>query len=341
MLFQLAEPQPPEPPEATATAGVGEEVDAALVGLVPWVVSFFLHVGIVILALFALWSTVRDSSEEEIIIPMVELSETPGAPLEMQTEQTMQESSRPQPREIVSESTDAAEASNPLEAEVDTSTDLVGMADLGMDSSERPFDTSIASGAEFEVQFMGNRGGNARKLVFVIDASGSLIDTLPYVIDELKKTINKLSERQQFTIIFFKNDEAIEVPTPNRGFKRGTGQVKQQVVEWIDQNIVPGGGSNPIPAIERALAYRPDLVFLLSDEIEGQGQYAIDQRRLLAAIERANTGGTKISTIQFLYRSELAELGMMGTMELIARESGGTYKFVSSDETGRKIQRRP
>ena len=347
-MFRLAEPQPPQPPETAAApadgppprAGAAGEIDAALVGLLPWVISFLLHVGIVILALFALWSTVSRTSEEEIIVPMVELSETPGAPLQMRTDQRVREEMELERREIVTEQSQTTSQSA-LTAEVSSSSDLVGVGASAGGSSANPFGTSIASGAEFRVQFMGNRGGNARKIAFVIDASGSLIDTLPFVIDELKKTINNLSERQQFTVIFFNNNDAMEVPTPNRGFKRATSEAKQKVIDWIGQNIIPGGGSNPIPALKLALSYRPDLVFLLSDEIEGQGSYAVDQRRLLQAIGEANSAGTKICTIQFLYRSRLAELGLEGTMELIAEQSGGTYKFVDSSETGRTIRRRP
>ncbi|MFW6060445.1 MAG: vWA domain-containing protein [Phycisphaeraceae bacterium] len=341
MIFQLAEPQPPQPPEPPDVE-VGEESDAALVALLPWVISFLLHVGIVVLALFALWSTVRQTDEEEIIIPMVELSETPGAPLQMTTEQQVREQAETQTREIVEQQTQSESSQSALEATADESSELVGLSGGASGSSSNPFDTSVASGAEFRVQFMGNRGGNARKIAFVIDATGSLIDTLPFVVNELKKTINNLSERQQFTVIFYNDDPVLEVPTPNRGFKRATGENKQNVIDWIDQNVIPRGSTTPIPAIEQALRYQPDLIFMLSDEIEGSGRYEVDRRRLLEEIAQANTAGTKICTIQFLYRSDLStRLGIPEVMELIADQSGGTYKFVDSQETGRTIHRLP
>ncbi len=191
---------------------------------------------------------------------------------------------------------------------------------------------------------MGNRGGNARKIAFVIDASGSLIDTFPSVVDELIKTINKLSEKQEFTIVFYQGDTVIEVPTPNLGFKRATSEIKQKVIDWIQlssHNIVPQGTSNPIPALQRALQYHPQLIFLLSDSITGSGAYAVDQRRLLDAIKKTNTSGTKICTIQFIYTDPLANIGMKGTMQSIADQTGGKYQFVSPEDIGRNPKSLP
>ena len=339
MWFQLAETQPPQPPPAPddqERASAGEEVNAVLMGLLPWVISLLLHLGLVVLALFALWSTIEREQEEEVIVPMVELSETPGAPLQVQQQERVQEQSSKQ--RVVKNQQSQSESQSQLStnADVNTETALVGAAGAsGQSSSSSPFNTSISSGAEFRTSFMGNRGGNARKIAFLIDASGSLIDTLPFVIDELKKSINKLSEKQRFTVIFFQGNQPIEVPPP--GFKKATGDIKQKVIQWIDlsnHNIVPGGKSNPVPALELAMRYQPQLVFLLSDNITGSGAYAVDQRKLLNAIEKANTGGTKICTIQFIYEDPLKELGLDGTMELIAEQSGGNYEFVGNDELG-------
>lgn len=322
--------QPPEPPHGDERASVGDEVNTVLMALLPWGISFLFHAGLVLLAVFALWSTVAQDAEEEVIVPLVRLSATPGAPLQVRTEQRVRQQTSSSRRVI--QPTQTASQQNTLNTRVNTETALIGVA--GMSGKSSPFGTTISSGAEFKTTFIGS-GGNARKIAFLIDASGSLIDTLPFVITELKKTINQLSEKQQFTVIFFQGDQVIEVPPP--GFKDATGEAKQKVVDWIDlsnHNITPRGSSNPVPALERAMRYKPQLIFLLSDNITGRDQYAVDQRRLLAAIEKANTAGTKINTLQFLYPDPLAKIGLKGTMELIAQDSGGVYKFVDGRELG-------
>src|SRR5438046_2605605 len=78
---------------------------------------------------------------------------------------------------------------------------------------------------------------------------------------------------------------------------------------------IPRGLSQPFEALKRALSYKPDLLFILSDNITGQGKYEVDQKRLLAEIQAANRGGTKINTIQFLYPDRLSANGMKGTLE--------------------------
>ena len=99
-------------------------------------------------------------------------------------------------------------------------------------------------------------------------------------------------------------------------------------------HITPKGLSNPVKALQLALRYKPQLLFILSDDITGHGRYEADQRRLLADIRRANKAGTKINTIQFLYRDKLESYGLKPTLQLIAERSGGIYKFLDGRELG-------
>lgn len=174
-----------------------------------------------------------------------------------------------------------------------------------------------------------NVGRNTRSVVYVVDASGSLVDTMPFVIDGLQRSIGKLDEQQRFAVLFFQRGMVIEVPVPSRGLKPATAAAREAAADWIDLangNIVPRGTSDPVPAIRLAVAYKPDEIVLLSDNITGKGRHAIEQADLLAAIqaETARRGAerTKISTIQFLQPDAL------GTMEKIAEQYGGTYRFI-------------
>ncbi len=347
-----APPPPPEPDEGDANdapqseslnelaaveeemeqddqPSVGEEVNATLMSLLPWGISIIFHAGLVLLAVFIVWSTVTSVDEEEVIVPVIRLSQTPGAPLQMKTTQRVQRTSSAA-RRSVSRSTATSTA---LRSTVDTRNTLIGVTG-GSAGKASPFGTDVAGAGQFKTSFFG-AGGNARRIVFLVDASGSLIAELPFVILELKKTIQQLSEKQSFTIIFFQGDSVIEVPP--RGLKKADAQTKQRVTDWIDtsnHNIVAVGKSSPIKALRTALRYKPQLLYLLSDNITGEGRYEVDQRRLLREIEEANKSNTKINTIQFLYHDPLTEFGLKGTLELISNRSGGVHRFVPESELG-------
>lgn len=309
--------------QADALPTVGEEVHATLSVLMPWGISVLFHAALVLFAVFIVWSTVIGPRDEEVIVPIARLSATPGAPLQMTRTERVRTTTRSTQRRL----TPLRQQPNLMDRKVDTEVKLIGMAG----GAATPF-SGLTASSEFNTTFMGT-GGNARDIAFIIDASGSLLDTFPFVVQELRKSIQQLSARQRFTVVFFQGDDAIEVPP--RGLKRATPENKQLVLNWLSQRRVqPRGGSSPVKAIRLALEYKPDLMYMLSDNITGagRGQYEIDQQRLIDQIDQTNTTGTKINTIQFLYRDPLEEYGLPGTLKLIAERSGGIYKFVGSDD---------
>ena len=124
------------------------------------------------------------------------------------------------------------------------------------------------------------------------------------------------------------------IELPPQGLTKATNDHVTRSIQWLlpsSHNIEPGGSGNPLPALRRALGYKPDLIFLLSDNITGQGIYAINQQKLLNEIERANTGAAKINTMQFIYPDPLALQGGRGTLERIAEQTGGLYSFISRE----------
>lgn len=308
-------------------AGVAGE-DDAVSALLPWGVSLMLHAGLVLLALFVVWSTVLLADDEQIIIPTARLSATPGAPL--QIKQTPRLKADPVARRTVS----PLRKQTPIQTLTQPRSDATLVGVLGSSGDANPFESTIGGSGELRAQFLGS-GGNARRIAFVIDASGSLIDNFPFVISELKRSVSQLSGRQYFTVIFYQGQDVIEVPPFGIDAKRATPAIKQQVNDWLsaDQyNITPKGTTNPVKALRLAFRYEPHLVFLLSDAITGQGQYEIDQLKLLKEIERVNRSGTKINTLQFLQKDPLEKAGLTGTMELIAKENGGDPTFVTKEQ---------
>ena len=182
---------------------------------------------------------------------------------------------------------------------------------------------------------MGLTASNARSVVYVIDASGSMIGTLPIVIDQLRRSLTTLSDRQTYSVIFFQHNRALPVPPPR--LQPATPQAIRRSMQWIDERVVPAGRSNPLGALEKALGLKPDVIFLLSENITGSGEFEIDQADLLSLLDRlnpvhrrTNRRRTRINCVQFLDPDPLDTLGK------IARRHGGPdgYRILSRSELG-------
>jgi hypothetical protein len=325
----MAPPSTPDAVEEVAEdeeeyASVGSEINATLAMLLPWAISILFHLGLILLALFVVWTAAVEQEEEEVIIPIARLSETPGGSLTESEDVELQKTQNV--RRVRTADTADQDALSDLNQKLNNQVSLIGVAGGG-GGKIAPFGTTTGGGVK--ARFYGT-GGNARRLAYVVDASGSLIDTLPFVIRELKRSVSELSPKQQFTVIFFQRDQAIEVPP--RGLKKANPETKKAVADWISLqsgNIIPRGKSNPIQALKLAMGYRPDLVFVLSDNITGSGRYEVDKEHLLEMLQTLNKQGrTKINTIQFLYEDEL------GTLKEISEQHGGIHKFVSRADLG-------
>ena len=194
------------------------------------------------------------------------------------------------------------------------------------------------------VSFVGLGGGSARRIVYVVDASGSMIGAFPMILKQLRRSVDDLSAAQSFSVIFFQRDQAVETP-PAGQLVRATDENKSRTLEWIRENILPSGRSSPLNALERAMALQPEVVFLLSSNITGSGRYEMNTDALLAGLDVLNpiepgSGSRKtiINCVQFLDDDPLEAL------KLIARRHGGSddetrneaeaYRFLNRSELG-------
>jgi len=166
-------------------------------------------------------------------------------------------------------------------------------------------------------------GGDIRKIVFVVDRSGSMTDSIDYVKEELKRSIGDLAEEKEFHVLFYSSGPCVEMPT--RRLVNATERNKAFAYEFID-GIIAQGGTDPSDALRRAFAVRPDVIYLLTD-----GEF---DRAIVGLVRGLNAGGrVRVHTIGFLYTwpGTSAE----GVLKQIAAENGGNYKFVSERDLGR------
>jgi hypothetical protein len=164
--------------------------------------------------------------------------------------------------------------------------------------------------------FFGMPGTRAGSIVYVVDRSGSMTDSIDYVKFELKRSIGELGEEKEFHVIFYSSGPPVEMPM--RRLVNATDRNKQMAFEFID-GVIPQGETDPSKALERAFEVKPELIYLLTD-----GEF---DKATVGLVKRLNAAGkVKVHTIGFLYS--------MGEQVLkqIADQNGGQYKFVTEKD---------
>ena len=176
---------------------------------------------------------------------------------------------------------------------------------------------TVGNGAGPNFFGLGGSSRGARKIVYVVDRSGSMLDTFVYVQDELKRSISALRRSQKFHVIFFNSGRPLEKP-PER-LVSAIAAHKERFFEFLD-GVYPQGGTKPAPALRRAFELKPDLIYLLSDGVDFDPQ-------LLRKLENWNEKRrVEIYTIAYLDRSGSEML------QLIARKNNGEFKYVTEHD---------
>jgi hypothetical protein len=159
------------------------------------------------------------------------------------------------------------------------------------------------------VRFAGLGASNARSVVYIVDASGPMVTSMPRVVSELRRSVEQLAPSQKFGVVLFRRTDSgsgTEVFAPV--LMRATPTAKRRLVEWL-ADIRPIGASNPLTGLEAALKLKPDAAFLLSRSIvrSGGGVWDDGLETTLARLDELNPPitvdgrrATLIQTIQFL-----------------------------------------
>ena len=315
---------PPAPPAPVSRA----------VWVVPWLISLIAHLCLIGGAVVVVWS-VRQALSDDQVIANVSLSDDPGSTLQIQT---------PQPVKLP---TPALVTPPPPAAPVlPAPADALGpapdpMALPGADDPLPPpptFEVPPPAASEFKTEFMG-LGGNAQTVVFVVEADGSIISDYPQIVGELRRSLASLSEEQRFSVIVFDGQAAKEVPPA--GLRPATPANKKHVGDWIADpaNVQNMGSGDAVAALQLAFRRKPELVFLLSQNLynPGRGQYETQRDEVLLALADA-PANLKINTLEFNDLDPLAfdEQGNKvrpTLMEAIAQQTGGNYKLVLTNIT--------
>jgi len=289
-----------------------------------WGTSVVLHVAVGVLAAFFAWQqsyAVQPPFEYKSAVVAQSQKKTVKRPRpenKMKDDETSRGKMVPRPSSLV------RHMENPFPDVASNKKEVLEVIGVGGGGKEFGGFEGLGTGSGRGSGFFGAGGGDdeARKIVYVVDRSGSMTDSIDYVKFELKRSIGELGEEKEFHVIFYSSGPPVEMPT--RRLVNATDRNKQLAFEFIDV-VIAQGETDPSKALERAFDVKPELIYLLTD-----GEF---DKAIVGLVKRLNAGGqVTVHTIGFLYR--------MGEQVLkqIADENGGSYKFVSEKDLATLIQ---
>jgi len=307
---------------------VGQEVHDTLDRLMPWGISLLLHMAVALLAVFFVWAMPVAEEQEPPIVPTVRTITPPGPQLWNTSAARRGEPIAEAPANIQKVNVD------PTVPDPFAAIGVTGAINLPAGPKTPPVGTKhrikgkIFGDGDDDIGGGGGGDGGPKSIVFVIDASGSMVEKFTLVQRDLARAIRALSDEDRFNVVFFQQDAAITVLRP--GLLPADAKAKQSAIERAGEGstlVRPRGSSNPLPALGTALAWRPDQIVLLSDNITGAGRYQIELADLIAEVarlkQRHRAAETRIDTVQFL-RPDPHD-----ALRRLAGEHAGRYRFVA------------
>lgn len=134
-------------------------------------------------------------------------------------------------------------------------------------------------------------------------------------------------------MIFYSVDGRFKTEAFAPSLKPATREMRQRFFAWIDQKF-PAGGTDPLPAMDRALRMDPEAIFFLSD-----GEF---EESMVGEIRQRNRGKTKICCLVFddVLLDELGPATNKLTenakrLARIAEDSGGWMAVVTAGDLRR------
>ncbi len=261
-----------------------------------------------------------DTPDAPDVPDTVVVTEVPDTPLAMATDDSADE--------VIAESPtiDSAEPVVPTEPNEPAATAKVGESsdDVTGDAEEDLALLDQAVEASRQADDQAAQFADARRLVYVVDASGSLVDSFPYVLRELDLAITDLPDGDAFTVVFFGADGVIEVPPA--GLRWSNEANKQQMSDWLvpdKGNVTAWGRGDVIQALQKAIGYQPTEMIILSDNLIGgrvTEQQAVDVLDKIG--EMVGEDVEKIHVIQFFNRDQ------QQVLKRIAERFNGTYSLI-------------
>ena len=329
-------PQPdrhdPVPEENIAHSG---ELPAWLDRGSPWIASALLHLGLFVLIFFAyeaLIHSVITRTRHPIIVPQAwdqHFSTHPGGNPNSGQNNNPLEKTRQNIKHILSHyaNTNQTSVSAVLNSSATKALNFIAVGPQGGASDGPLASFGIPGGGMGSgppSRFLG-RGGNATRVVYIIDHSGLMFYNFEFVGRELHRSINQLVPIQRFAVILVSwNARALGMP----GLTHATMPAKKMILSQFS-NVRPGGPASGllagyVNAFRIAFRLHPEIIYFVTN-----GGF---NPSLAESIKKMNAHGTHVFTYTFSNgnsRRFQARLRLYsGALKKIAKETGGQYRLI-------------
>lgn len=188
---------------------------------------------------------------------------------------------------------------------------VIGAGEVGAGEQKK----SSGNGDQ-QASFFGTKA-RGKSFVFILDASGSMHEEFRFVraIDELQKSLRKLTKGQRYFVMFF-NDQVFEMP--GGMMLSATPENLKDTYRWLE-SIRPDGSTFPAEAVVRAYDLKPDAIFLLSDGIFSTETIEFLERK------RATEGPKALIPVHTIALGNQAGVEMLREISYLTR---GAFRWV-------------
>lgn len=193
----------------------------------------------------------------------------------------------------------------------------------------------VVEGAEF---FGAKATGNT--FIYIVDASPSMRRDRAFdaAKEQIMQSLRSMKPKQRFNILFFGGAvQKLEI-TPGEtlaGPVSATPENIEKAMQWLQNTSIQTDGRVPVDAVREAMEMDPDGIFLLFDGDTKLDNWVHSVTELNRSDGFLSDGapGVPIHVIHF-FREEFQR-----TMQLLAMENRGTYRFIPRPSVGQTLSR--
>ncbi len=177
------------------------------------------------------------------------------------------------------------------------------------------------AGGKATVRVFGTEG-TGHKFVYLFDRSVSMEGArMAAAQRELIGSLESLENTHQFQIIFFNHDvHLFDLTGGQQRVAFASEDNKKRAAQWV-RRVSADGGTDRVPALSRAIALRPDVIFFLTDADDPMSAYDLD------LIQRRNRGRATINAIEF---GSGPPHGRRNFLARLAEQSRGQYVYLNT-----------
>lgn len=199
---------------------------------------------------------------------------------------------------------------------------------------------------DMAASFAGVEVARATRIVYVMDGSAAMVPSLPFVKEELMRSVGRLGAGQAFQVVVFRRPPVVngratapEIERFSTGepYLDATPSNKRRLAQWLER-VQPKGGSAPLIGLSAGLNQGPDLVFLLTCSIRrtGASEWGSGKDAILASLDALNPvnafTGQRPAVIKALQFLDEDPTGLLPAIASAHGDGEGSYRVLTLDD---------